>query len=64
MSSNIEVIFIHNQQNIIIQVNIKEKLKDIIKKYINKSGIENVYYIYSGNIIDEEKKYRRNNKYR
>jgi hypothetical protein len=34
MSSNIEVIFNHNQQNIIIQVNIKEKLKDIIKKYI------------------------------
>ena len=54
MSSNFEVIFSHNQQTVIIQVNLKEKWKDIIKKYENKSGIKNVYFIYSGNQINEE----------
>ena len=54
MSSNFEVIFSHNQQTISIQVNLKEKWKDIIKKYENKSGIQNVYFIYSGNQINEE----------
>ena len=54
MSSNIEIIFSHNQQNITIEVNLKEKLKDIIKKYINKACIQNVYFIYSGKQIIEE----------
>ena len=54
MSNNLETIFNHNQEIIIIQVNLKEKLKDIIKKYENKSGIQNVYYIYSGNQINND----------
>ena len=54
MSNNIEAIFNHNQEIITIQVNLKEKWKDIIKKYENKLGIKDVYYIYSGNQINNE----------
>ena len=56
MSNNYEVIFNHNQKIIAIQVDLKEIWKDIIKKYVNKSGIniKTVYFIYSGNKIDEK----------
>ena len=54
MSRNFEAIFSHNQEIISIQVDLKEKMKDIIKKYINKACIQNVYFIYSGKQIIEE----------
>ena len=51
-----EVIFLYEGKNIIIQCNKKEKMKDIINKFIIKTNIDNnsVYYLYKGNIINEE----------
>ena len=38
-----------------IQCNINEKIKDILKRYANKVGIDisKVYFIYNGNIIND-----------
>ena len=57
MSNYFEALFNHNQEIITIQVNLKEIWKDIIKKYINKSGldIKSIYFVYSGIIINENK---------
>ena len=51
--SNIEVIFDHYQQIIIIQVDLKEIWKDILKKYKNKSGIDiqNAYFNHTYGIV-------------
>ena len=50
-----EVIFSYNQSNIIIQCELKDKLNDIIQKYINKTGIElnTIYFLYSGQKIND-----------
>jgi len=50
--------FIYNGNNIIIQCNKDDKIKDIINKYIIKSKIDknSVIFLYSGGIIDEELK--------
>jgi hypothetical protein len=51
-----EVEFIFNSIKTVIQCNIKDKMKDIIKKYGIKLGkeIESLYIIYDSNIINEE----------
>ena len=51
-----EVEFIFNTIKTVIQCNIKDKMKDIIKKYGIKLGkeIESLYIIYDSNIINEE----------
>ena len=38
-----------------IQCNINDKIKEIIKRYVNKVGIDisKVYFIYNGNKIDD-----------
>ena len=50
--------FSYNGNNIIIQCNIDDKIKDIINKYIIKTTINknSVIFLYSGNIINEELK--------
>ena len=50
--------FNYNGNNIIIQCNKDDKIKDIINKYILKSSIDknSVIFFYSGNKIDEELK--------
>ena len=51
-----EVKFTYEGNNINIQCNINDKIKDIIKKFLRKIKKENVnlYYIYNGNEINEE----------
>ena len=51
-----EVLFIYEGQQIIIQYNIEDKMKDIINKFKNKIKDEdnNLCYLYNGNIINEE----------
>ena len=55
----VEIEFNYNNRINIIQCNKNEKRKDIFNRFINKIGIDgnNIYYIYSGNIINEELKY-------
>ena len=50
--------FIYNGNNIVIQCDINDRMKEIINKYILKSSIDknSVIFLYSGNIIDEELK--------
>ena len=50
-----EVIFIYNQIYTTIQCDFKEQMREIIKKYGVKSGIDinSVYFLYSGNLIEE-----------
>ena len=50
--------FIYNGNNIVIQCDINDKMKEIINKYILKAAIDknSVIFLYSGNIIDEELK--------
>ena len=52
----INAIFKYEGRETIIQCNMNEKMRDIIKKYKNKVEIENEYYLYSGNTINEELK--------
>lgn len=58
MSTYFEAIFEHKQEIITIQVDSKEIWKNIIQKYQNKTGIDikTIYFLYSGNIINEEKR--------
>ena len=51
-----QIEFLYQGRNTIIQCNINEKMKDIIKKYIIKEGIDknSIYFLYSGNKINEE----------
>ena len=55
----VEIEFNYNNNKNIIQCNKNEKMKDIFNRFINKINIDgnNIYYIYSGNIINEELKY-------
>ena len=55
----IEAIFIYEGQQIIIQCNLEDKMKDIINKFKSKIKEEdnNLYYIYNGNKINEELKF-------
>ena len=48
--------FIYNENIILIQCDIKDRMKEIINKYILKTSINknSVIFLYSGNIIDEE----------
>ena len=55
MLKYIEVALDYNQQLLIIQSNLKEIFKEIKKKYTNKSGKNDIYLIYNGNKINEEK---------
>ena len=52
----IQVEFIFNQFNIIIQCNKDEKMKEIFNKFILKAeaNINNLYFLYNGNKINEE----------
>ena len=52
----VEVLFIYEGHQIIIQCNIEDKIKDIINKFKNKIQEEdsNLCYIYNGDKINEE----------
>ena len=62
----VEVLFICEGQQIIIQCNMEDKIKDIINKFKYKIKEEdnNLYYLYNGNKINEELKFNQiiNNK--
>ena len=49
-----EIIFNYKGIETFIQSNINEKMKDIINKNISKNNNKNIYFIYNGNIINEE----------
>ena len=51
-----EVEFIYGSIHTIIQCNINDKMKDIIKKFEEKVGItpKNIYYSYNGNILNDD----------
>ena len=52
----VEVIFMYDGKQIIIQCNVEDKMKDIINKFKSKIQNEdnNLYYIYNGDKINEE----------
>jgi len=52
----LEVLFIYEGQQIVIQSSIEDKIKDIINKFKNKIKEEdnNLCYIYNGDKINEE----------
>ena len=58
-----EVIFNYEESNqgsnIIIQCNIKDKMKDIFMKFSTKAqkDLNNLYFIYNGNIIKDDMEY-------
>ena len=56
MLNQIEITFEYNQQRLIIQANLKDIFEEIKKKYTNKSGIQDIYLIYNGNKVKEEKR--------
>ena len=51
-----KVIFNHNGQEIEIQCNINEGIKEILKKYETKTNIDKVFYLYNGENINKELK--------
>ena len=53
-----EITFTFNGSQIIIQCLMEEKMKDIFKRFTNKSNIDinSLFFIYDGNIIDENLK--------
>jgi len=53
---NVEFIYKNNIN--IIQCNVNEKMKDIFNKFLSKNNIDknSVFFLYSGNIINEEMK--------
>ena len=54
----VEVIFHYEENNIIIQCNIKDKMEDIIKRFLKKieknENNNNFVYLYDGNIINKD----------
>ena len=56
MLNQIEITFEYNQHRLIIQANLKDIFEEIKKKYTNKSGIQDIYLIYNGNKVKEEKR--------
>ena len=53
----IEVLFIYETQNIKIQCNIEDKLKDIAQKLkfkINEEDNNDLFFVYEGDKINEE----------
>ena len=55
--TEIEVEFIYNNISAIVQCNTKENMKNIFHKFLSKTkeSIKSVYFLYSGNKIDENK---------
>ena len=49
-----EIIFIYGGKETIIQCNINDKMKEIIKKYISKIDKNNLLFLYNGQRINEE----------
>ena len=51
----VKIIFNYKGIEIEIQCNINEKIKDILKRYVNivEVDISKLYFIYNGNIIDD-----------
>ena len=48
-----KILFSYKGSETIIQCNEEEKMKDIIKRYINKTlNEDNIYFIYNGIIIN------------
>ena len=56
MPKKIDIIFDYNGQTNIIQAKLKEKWKDIIKKYEKKSGIDikKITFLYLNNQINKD----------
>ena len=56
----VDVEFIYKDRITIIKANEDEKMEDIFKRFINKVGIDKntIFYIYSGNNINNEFKYK------
>ena len=54
-----KVIFLFNGLEIIIQCNKDEKMKEICKRFALKTNneINNIYFLYNGNKINEELKF-------
>ena len=54
-----KVIFTFENEEIIIQCNIKDKMKDIFMNFSIKEqkDLNNLYFIYNGNIIKEDMEY-------
>jgi len=54
----VEIEFLFNGRNIIIQGKLEENIGTIIDKFINKAQIEknSVYYLYQGNILQDSNK--------
>ena len=53
-----KIIFSYNGLETIIQCNEEEKMKEIIKRYLNKIKVEeNIYFIYNGIMVNEKLKY-------
>jgi len=54
-----KVIFTFENEEIIIHCNIKDKMKDIFMKFSTKEqkDLNNLYFIYNGNIIKEDMEY-------
>ena len=53
----IEVLFLYETQNIIIQCNTEDKLKDVAQKLkikINEEDNDDLFYVYEGDKINEE----------
>ena len=48
----IQIDFLYNNQIITIQLNLKEKMREIFKKFSIKS--QEVYYLYQGKTINNE----------
>ena len=55
----VEVEFNYNYDNTIIQCNMKDKVKDIINRYLTKcqKKIDEVYFLYDGKELDEKKNF-------
>jgi len=51
-----KIIFNYDGKDVVIQCSFDEKMKDIYQKYCSKQYIDitKVYFVYNGNIIDEE----------
>ena len=54
-----EVEFIYEGKPTIIQCNLEDKMKDICNRFLSKTGlsINNIYFLYNGNIINVESQF-------